>query len=298
LKEGDLARVWVDCGLAQIVSDGVRIRPAFIEEVGTASAENLRSAALKRAFNLNPEACGAWLASLGVPIPATVALHVGRELDLDREGRVDLSIADEHGQYVAFVEVKWLSPPRMEQLRGYRRKMGQVPLMLLSPVAFPRPYAEADAGPVAAATWAGLLPHLKETDGEFLKDLRLTVRRLDSLEHWVRRAVEEDRPLSDLQELHAWLAADPQRLRLDVFFRRFVVTSLADRLVTELSRQDPTAGWRRAATEDVPRRDSQSDLTPEAWGDGVAEVPGSDRKTCVFLRFHVDPGFECAYRPS
>jgi len=292
LGAGELQKLWVDEGLAVMADGGVRIAPTFIEEVGTASAENVRSAALKRAFNLNPDACSAWLTSLGISVPATGPLRVGRELDLDGEGRVDLSIADARGQHVAFVEVKWLSPPRTAQLVSYKKSMGPVPLVLLSPVAFARPYAEATAGADAAATWSGLLPHLEAADGELMRDLRLTVRRLESMEAWVSRAVQEGRPVSDLQEVHAWLAADSQRLGLDVHFRRFVVTSLADRVVAELSALEPAAGWRRAVTVDGPRRDSQSDVTPEAWGDGVAAIPGTDRKACIFLRFHVDPGFE------
>src|SRR5262245_44219916 len=92
-----------------------RYLPTFIEDVGTAAAENVRSAALRRWIDRHQSKARTWLNSVRSGCVEQEPLAATREVYLDSESRIDLKIVQKERD-VAYVETKWASQPSYEQL--------------------------------------------------------------------------------------------------------------------------------------------------------------------------------------
>jgi len=200
------------------------IKPTFIEEVGSASAENTRTAALKRWACKNPEVFANWIYEVtNVELPCK--WNIQREYTLfksnNKINRVDLAVF--HGNnrelFDLFVESKWKSIPSLKQILDYNDVMTNqsivAPLLLLSPV------------PLLMGSLSELPPLVKQVDwttlskfippekfgGDLEHDLGRTLFRWkhlkDSLCCYIKDCSEAT--TKDLSELMNWIKCIHER---------------------------------------------------------------------------------------
>lgn len=297
---------WLEHDLAKMNAGGIVIRPTFIEDVGSAAAENIRSAALMRWFNANPERGHEWLSSLAKKFqPGKAPYRVTREHYLDPKNRIDLVVWDADGVPIAFIEAKWSSPVRhADQLEVYRslidREHAGVPLLVLSPIRHTRPVG-GSAISLTATTWQALTNFLQKDSrlkSEPLDaDLWRTCLRLKTLEDVLIEGISENKTLSEFMELHTWLAratdSDNKSLGYSDFTRQILLTFLAEELAKRINLFEHGPTWRRSVTVKGARNDAQSDICPVTPSDGL--IHGDDlRPNSISLvaRFHTYPSFD------
>ena len=302
-----LHALWLEHGLATMNVDGVAISPTFIEEVGSAAAENIRNAALMRWFNANPELGLKWLESLcQSELIHKAPYRVTREHYLDKNNRVDLVVWGSDEVPIAFIEAKWTSPVRHAgQLEVYRTLIDKqylgAPLIILSPIRHARPIL-GDAFSVIATTWQDLTNFIQSdtdasTGAESLEaDLWRTCLRLNTLEKVLIKGIADNKTLGEFMELHTWLDetkdCDNKSLGYSEFVRQMLLTFLAERLAERLNVSDHTVAWRRSITINGPRKDTQSDICPEKRSDGLIKIDGvTTNMISLVARFHIYPDF-------
>lgn len=273
--------------------------PTFIEDVGSAAAENVRSAALRRWIHADPANAHRWLRDVGGISGEASELHVKREVVLNAESRIDLQISTRNGP-IAFVEVKWASPPDDEQLGGYRKEIDSkgltAPLILLSPVRHVVGQGITLPVGIHLSDWAQLFKYisLSKNNGSIEDDLHLTIARWVELRAVVRESVRtEHTTVGDIRELIVWiddsgsLGADLKDYR--ILLRQLILAEIADAFVD--SRMG--TGWRRCLTNRGASGDFQADVAPASKGDGWFPCPGeSGFGVALMLRFHADSDFQ------
>ncbi|GAB4356664.1 MAG: hypothetical protein Kow0026_16520 [Oricola sp.] len=304
-KCSDLRRAiqkqWIAEGLCNNTGAVV---PTFIEEIGAASAENVRSAALKRWMNAHPEHNTRWLTGLIPELASRAPFTARRELTLDSNNRIDLVLHDKDGRPAVFIENKWLSPMEHPQIDTYRkiidREYPGSHLIAIGPIAHARPQHDPEVKFVAT-TWQDLAAFVSASmqgsgSGEtptIEGDLSKTLQRIRTMSDAISEAVERGSKLSEFFDLFGWLSADGQArdttLAYDELVRRLVITRLADKLERKLNSGDGTSRpvWRRSLATSGARRDFQADVCPTTEGDGLVAIPGApDNAIALFVRFH------------
>lgn len=294
---------WSETGLVDELGN---IAPTFIEEVGSASAENVRSAALKRWFNKNPERGAEWLKKiLSRDLFGIGPYSMIREYKLDEKSRVDLVVLDKNKLKVVFIEAKWMSSVNHDaQLANYRNNIdldyAAVPLVILSSIEHARPVSGKKFN-LASAKWSDLADYLNNADNkedslEF--DLWRTVLRLKILEDLLKKAIDENRSIGDFFELNNWLneknTFSSKSEDLSGLFRHIFFTLLSEKLCANLKKLDFSASWRRSETSSGGKSsDIQSDVSPEKYNDGIIITKYDlDVKLALFLRFHAGNEFD------
>ena len=204
-----VARSWVDHGLMH--GDGI-LAPTFIEEVGTASAENTRTAALDRWMRQNPDRAANWLSEVFHRPAGGGFKRCRREVPLSGGGdRPDLLVEFDHGSH-AIIEAKWGSIPDDNQLLRYREALLaagepvlQPSVALLAPHRWPLPLAAAED--LVSVSWSSVLSHMAAEDHATIEgDLRRTISRQGAIEVAVDEALRDGgEPLKQLTQLLTWL---------------------------------------------------------------------------------------------
>ena len=299
----ELKSKWSEKGL---IDKSGNIAPTFIEEVGSAAAENVRSAALKRWFNNNPEKGVSWLKNvISKDLSGDAPYSMIREYKLDKNSRVDLVVQDKKGINVAFIEVKWISVVKHDdQLAVYRNLIDKdhaaVPLIILSPIEHARPVGGKKFD-LISAKWSDLTDYLKRIDSKensLELDLWRSVFRLKSIEDLLRKSIDENRAVGDFFELDDWLneknKSNNKSEGLSELFRHIFFTLLSEKACSNFQKLDSSACWRRSATSNGEQSsDIQSDVSPENFNDGLIIVKKDlDKKIAVFLRFHSRAEFD------
>jgi hypothetical protein len=298
-----LQKTWLEHGLAIEAKGLVAVSPTFLEEVGSAAAENIRTAALMRWFNANPERGYKWLESIcQSKLSINIPYRVTREHYLDEKNRVDLVVWDSENVPVAFIEAKWSSEVKhAEQLEVYRalieKNHKNALLVAISPVLHRRPVS-GKAFAVITTTWQSLENYLQSkvtTNADSIgSDLWKTCLRLKTLEGILVTAINENRTLEEFMELHAWIDqteySKNKSLGYGEFYRKILMTLLADAMAERLNQ---ITAWRRSITINGPRKDTQSDICPEILRDGLISIDGvTANSISLVLRFHVYPKFD------
>ena len=299
----ELKSKWSEKGLIDKSGD---IAPTFIEEVGSAAAENVRSAALKRWFNNNPEEGVSWLKNVTSKDLSGVAPYsMIREYKLDKNSRVDLVVQDKKGINVAFIEVKWMSVVKHDdQLAVYRNHIDKdhaaVPLIILSPIEHARPVGGKKFDFISAK-WSDLADYLNHADSKensLELDLWRSVFRLKSIEELLRKSINDNRAVGDFFELDGWLnkinKSNNKSEGLSELFRHIFFALLSEKACSNFQKLDSSACWRRSATSNGGKSsDIQSDISPEKHNDGlIITKKVSDIKLALFLRFHAGKEFD------
>jgi hypothetical protein len=276
-----------------------RWSPTFIEDVGSAAAENVRSAAVRRWFQRHPTEALAWIGDTLNSAVASPRLRIQREVTLSRDSRIDLCIWD-GDRHLAFIEMKWGSAPNDQQIMRYRSDIDAqapgTPLIMVNPV---RHVAGQDR-PLPPNTyltdWSQLLEHMKGAGekGSIEEDLRVTIARWHDLRQAVRAAVRELRTtIDELRDLVAWLDADTTTVGAETseyprLSRRLIIAEIADAFVE----RPMSHRWRRCLGADGAHGDVQADVSPRDLGDlwfPCADCP--DYGVALVLRFHAYPDF-------
>ena len=298
-----LQETWLGHSLATEAKGVITISPTFLEEVGSAAAENIRTAALMRWFNANPERGYKWLESIcQSKLSINVPYRVTREYYLDEKNRVDLVVWDSENMPVAFIEAKWSSEVKhTEQLEVYcaliEKNHENALLVVISPVLHRRPIS-GKAFPLITTTWQSLENYLQSkvnADADSIgSDLWRTCLRLKTLEDVLINAIKENRTLEEFMELHAWIDkteySKNKSLGYGEFYRKILMTLLADAMAERLN---PSTAWRRSITINGPRKDTQSDICPEMLRDGLISIDGvTENSISLVARFHVYPKFD------
>ncbi len=300
---------WCDRGLAKHDAGIVSFVPTFIEEVGKASAETVRAAALVRLFNANEDLLKNWL-KIVLPdfvIPHDEELRATREFSFDPKNRVDIAIKRKDGKEVVFVEVKWLAPTDDQQLLRYLKCINQdhggARLIILSPIAHVWNIEQQRQGPqktqeVGITTWAQLWETMKEeslpytADRTVEDDLYFTIERLYSFQSAIHQAVTTNARLEEVFAVDKWLEeAIPVDDSYRALLRMTLVTELAEQLV---KRRNKDSAW-RSQTAAGPRNDWQADVSFGREGESYVTLPLSDQYQYLklFTRFHLYKEADC-----
>lgn len=237
-----LSDIWEEKGL---LLDG-RIVPTFIEEVGTASAENTRSAAFKRWASLNSSKFYKWLSD-------TTETPLIREGCIDREyklqgvrERVDLVVTSS-GAPKAFVEFKWDSHLRFEQLRSYKEIISKeysetIPLLVVSPFILRETISEKlPSEGITLVDWSKLYETLlaeSSLEGNSVEhDFTRTIYRWWSFQKLVKEALADSSvSLGELKNLMLWIIEIASEVKLRDYIGltgKLIANEIADALLDE-----------------------------------------------------------------
>ena len=253
-------------------------KPTFIEEVGLACAENVRSAAICRWMNQHQKKAVEWLENLGchdVPkgvrflreIPFDVTENSGR----NKRSRIDIGVYNSLNEHpVAFIEMKWLAELSGGQLDRYRRGIDEkypghhVPLFALCPVKQVQDVLDIPRRYVHLRDYDSLLQSLKgRSEGllSFEEDIAQTLARWRLLSGFVHHKIlaSESTTVEEIGELDSWLLGHGNPIACySELLRRIIVADLAD-MVGEFAGY----GLRRTYTAKGPRGDMQADVAGE-----------------------------------
>jgi hypothetical protein len=238
----DLEKSWKSKGMLDIEN---HFLPTFLEEVGTACAENVRSAALMRWARRNgPAACG-WLKSMlghdieGIFPRREVQLvdHKGRSC-----GRIDLELKPAEAMYKRILaEVKWCASPSRMQMDQYNEAidvLSNSEILLLTPIEIKQvvldkncPVAEWKRYPdnIVFTTWTELQFHIEHTSNPEDGFLSLTVERWANLVSLVEALIQRV-SLPELIDLIAWMSAIQAPVDYITLVKQLVLAKLADSL--------------------------------------------------------------------
>ncbi|WP_437481597.1 hypothetical protein WME75_38375 [Sorangium sp. So ce1014] len=291
----DVIARWERRGLVR----GRRVVPTFIEDVGSAAAENVRSAALRRWLQTQPANASKWLAKVTGKTRDFAALQVDREIRLDASSRVDLRISALN-EAVAFVEAKWAAPPADNQLARYRAILDQsirsVPLILISPVRHAVGQGVTLPDGILLSDWSALFEHIDGDEaGTVENDLHRTIARWADLRAGLRDTLRSpNTTVRALQELTSWIDNEDGSFGSNlkdypVLLKQLVLAELAEAFVGAAG----GANWRRCLTNRGARGDYQADMAPTSRGDGW--FPCADHQgvgVAILLRFHAYPDFQ------
>lgn len=284
----DLLRKWADNNLVtDEQATGRHWEATFIEEVGAASAENVRSAALRRWMKRHPEAAVVWLQSVTDVKLDSSKLHVEREHVARSDCRIDLRVWD--GEHTVFIEVKWASPPSDEQMQRYRTAVAESDaLVLLSPISHVvGPKGESNPN-VHFTDWEQLAGFVQSTDiakDSVEYDLCKTLLRWEQLVSATRAVVNKRKSaIHEFSEVIRWIeeerrAEDAELAGYLDLFRQLILTELAEAVASELP------GWRRCLTNKGDHGDFQADLCLHAGG-WQPYVPDPTYGVSTVLRLH------------
>lgn len=231
-----------------------RIVPTFIEEVGTASAENTRSAAFMRWASRNPDEFFVWLSET----TETARISEGaieREFKLPGVKRkVDL-VVTASGVPKAFFEFKWDSQVDFKQIRGYREIINKefsesVPLLVVSPFKLRETVSDILPSKVTfLVSWSELFETLlrgSNLDGNDIEnDFTRSVYRWWSLQNLVR--VKLTYPVVHLDEfsnLMLWM----RKVALEVKLRDYIGLTgklIANEIAEAMLAAPELDGWRK-----------------------------------------------------
>lgn len=266
----ELSLLWSE---NRILMDGVPI-PTFIEEVGLACAENVRSAAICRWMNNHQQEALEWLKSLEcMDVPERVAFQreisfsSNDENDMCRRSRIDIGIYNsETKSPVAFIELKWLAEASEDQLNKYRQCINEsypeslIPILVFCPVLAVEGVVSAPVELVSLFDYSRLsciIKHLPEQRLSIEDDLALTLERWELFTNCIRKNLKkEGTRISEFTDLDSWLMdCSPALTSYSDLFRRILVADLADTVSTRVAN-----GLRRTLTAKGPRGDMQADI--------------------------------------
>lgn len=305
---GTVKKQWMAEGLCD--SSGAVI-PTFIEEIGAASAENVRSAALKRWMNAHPEYNTRWLTGLIPELASRAPFTAGRELTLDSGNRIDLVLHDKDGKPAVFIENKWLSHMGQSQIASYReiidRDYPGTHLFAIGPIAHTRPQHDPEIKFVAT-TWQGLADFVSASTrrsgsgaaATIEEDLSKTLQRIKMMSDAISDAVDRGAKLSEFFELFGRLSAEKKQdcgtaHAYGELVRRLVVTGLADKLKHRLNSGNgiSQSPWRRSLATAGANGSFDADICPEYKNDGLIGIPGApDNTVALNIRFSSSEKFE------
>jgi hypothetical protein len=285
-----LVALWEPLGLAS----SERWIPTFIEDVGTASAENMRSAALRRWMHNQPSSAATWLGEVtGLEIRST-SLQVEREVAIRADSRVDLRVSD--GSATVFIEVKWGAAPDDAQLMRYHdvisARFPSAVLVILSPVRHVPGQGCALPGAIRRLDWRHLADALEQHDlggtGSIEADLQRTLSRWRCLTRVVHDAARAGHTtVKDLRELVQWVddrASAAGMTDYPALARELVLSELAEAYAS----RDPA--WRRCLTNRGANGDFQADVCQPEKGDSWQACPSyAPHGVASVLRFRAYP---------
>jgi len=300
----DLRRSWSENGL---LHDG-KPTPTFIEEIGLACAENVRSAAICRWMNNHKREAVVWLRSLDcIDIPDDLIFTREETFPTDpsssgkgKRSRIDIGIYNsDNGHPVAFIEMKWLAEPNCEQLEEYRRCVDmkypetKIPILLISPVSavygvMGKPIEKSMLLDYNALSCIDAPPEERNC---IEHDLAQTLKRWKLLADEVKGKISCDEvKLSELFELDHWLLElDPAIASYSTLLRRLMVACLSECLRARV----PSLPLKRTLTGRGPRsNDMQADVagTREFSFFRNPMVHEEDHGMLVNIRFRIPAG--------
>jgi len=225
-----------------------KIVPTFIEEVGSASAENTRTAALKRWACNNRVYFAEWVLEVtGVKLPAEWSIQREHTLfnSKNKPKRIDLVIrhGDKNDDIDLFIESKWKSLPGLDQIRDYAECMTKAdinaPLLLLTPVPLLIGNVAELPSQVKQVDWTSLSefipPNVIGTNLE--KDLGRTLFRWAHLKNSVRDFIQGNSnfKMVELSELMEWIKSvhDKEAMEYSRLTPLLILNEVCDRILLE-----------------------------------------------------------------
>lgn len=249
----ELAESWKSKGLLD--SSG-QFQPTFLEDVGAACAENVRSAALMRWAKRNRDTAREWLGSVigeevgeispsrEVPIGKVEHPYGGKTRS--HTCRIDLEFIRDR----VYSEVKWSAPPSIEQLEEYDKALGSRPgtkIILLTPIDVVdhdfhdwevKPYGWPELPKtVIPVLWSSLTPYLRGTADAGGDDAHEDRALSATIERWtyLYEMIEEHVNRCDIMALTNtmnWVPSINAPKDYSELLRKLVLIKLADKIVS------------------------------------------------------------------
>ena len=224
------------------------IIPTFIEEVGSASAENTRTAALKRWACNNRVSFAEWVLEVtDVKLPAEWAIQ--REYTLfnldNKPKRIDLAImhGDKNDDIDLFIESKWKSLPGLDQIRDYAECMTKAdinaPLLLLTPVPLLIGNVAELPSQVKQVDWTSLSEFIppKATGTNLEQDLGRTLFRWTHLKNSVSDFIQGNSnfKMEELSEFMKWIKRvhDKESIEYSRLTPLLILNEVCDQILLE-----------------------------------------------------------------
>ncbi len=270
-----------------------KFTPTFIEDVGTASAENVRSAALMRWARRNGEDARKWLKSLlgyevGELSPKREVQLLG--IDHKSKGRIDLDLMPDQTPNRILAEVKWCTSPDHEQIEKYNEATevkDHGKFILLTPIEVMHEYHGSHnpvlkwAPPfptnVVFTTWTALRDYLHNRsleDGIFSQ----TIGRWSSLGGFVSKCAK-DNAIPDLLELVKWLTDEETQAPKD--YRTLVIQLVLARIAENICANLGRGEWFRGYPYKGSKGDAGGDLTVDIYHKAQSFTAFEDNATGV-----------------
>lgn len=272
MTKDELKKKWLDEGL---LDDEGHFLPTFIEDVGSACAENVRSAALMRWAKRNNGEAREWLKSVLKKEVGTLCL--AREVELGKVThssdsgtprkhtcRIDLEFVPSETEGRVLAEVKWRAQPSIDQLEEYNKALegkSESKIILLTPInVADNDFSGFNVVPagwkrlpenVFPAIWSSLSKHLRRTAYSGLgsyEDVSLaaTIGRWADLYEATEECVER-RDVKGMIDLMEWMSEIAAPDDYIVLFKQLILAKLAEKCLellgkTEWIRSDPSKG--------------------------------------------------------
>lgn len=286
----------------------------FIEEIGRAAAENVRSAAIARYFNSNNYKAREFLKHYGISLP-DIRLFVDREVHFSmnvhdeknkkRSFRLDLGFFDSADvkKPLAFFEMKWLADLRIEQIDAYRNAINEehpnldVPIIALCPVKPVFGILDDRVDNVVLDDFTALASNITpdtESKNNIEIDMAYTLQRWIQFQQIVKQAVRNTyTQVSEFTKLHDWLEGKSSSFNnyskagYGNLLKRIIVAELADMT----SKVENMLHFKRCHTSEGNHGDLQADVADvnkSSFFPHKAQISGHGILTNI--RYRIPPG--------